>query len=205
MTPAQTKLYWKEWSAARKAGQLSDADRPRLHLEALGYAASSKTLTNEEFDKVLGAFRAISQPFNLNAQVRQIDQPDTRLRHQIRNQFACLQLFVREPCKYVAPILRDRFHVEQLEDLRAESYTRPRVQDSEAGPAGESITDSDLEQIRNTIARCLSSHRRKAGMSEHDMCQRAEVPCRSGCAKCWNAAVARSLQQPVEELVGDPF
>lgn len=193
MTKAQLNLYRREWSAARKAGRLVEADRHRLHVEALGQDKSSLLLSNSEFDQMLAAFRAISQPTNLNAQLAQLDQPRTRLLHRIRDQFACLALFVQHPCNYVAAILRDRFHVEQLEELRADAYTRPRAQASEAGPKGAPITDSDLEQIRNTLARCLSALRRKGRLighatpvtlTEHDMCRLARVPHFRCCNQC---------------------
>lgn len=186
MTPKQKALYFTEWNKARLAGGLDGESRHRLHVEALGHDKSSKDFTNADLDKVLATFRAISQPTSLHAQLRQIDQPRTRLLHRIRDQFACLALFVKDPCKYVAPILQNRFHVtsirganvnkggntfeaglgtqtieDLLEDLRADDYTRPRARASAAGPAGQPISDSELVQIRNTLQRCLSSLRRK--------------------------------------------
>ncbi len=70
MTPKQNNLYWREWSAAHKADP--KADRHQLHVEALGHDKSHLDFTNDDFDKVLGAFRAISRPGDLNAQLRQI-------------------------------------------------------------------------------------------------------------------------------------
>jgi hypothetical protein len=57
------------WHAAKIAGRLEE-DRRRLTCEALGEDKSSKDFTSEDFDKVLAAFRAISQPDSLNAQIR---------------------------------------------------------------------------------------------------------------------------------------
>lgn len=84
MTPAQKTLYWREWAAVTaslKARGLPYGDEARhaLHVKALGRDRSMKVLTNAEFDKVLGAFRSISQPDDLDAQLRQIDQPAERL------------------------------------------------------------------------------------------------------------------------------
>jgi len=85
MTPAQTMLYFREWGAVRKhyTGQgidpkQADAKRHELHRRALGVMKSSKDFTNADLDKVLGVFRAITQPGNLEAQLRQLDQAEKR-------------------------------------------------------------------------------------------------------------------------------
>lgn len=83
MTPAQKALYWREWGACSRAlkaagKKAGDTERHALQYKALGHNRSSTALTNSEFDKVLAVFRAISRPDDLNAQLRQIDQPETR-------------------------------------------------------------------------------------------------------------------------------
>lgn len=83
MTAAQKALYWREWSACRAAlaaagRPATDTDRHKLQYRALGFSKSSSALTNAEFDKVLAIFRAQSKPADLDAQLRQIDQPDVR-------------------------------------------------------------------------------------------------------------------------------
>jgi hypothetical protein len=204
VTPKQTQLYWREWSAAKKAGALTDQDRYALMEEALGLDdVSSKNLTNEQLDKVLAAFRAISRPSSLNTQLRQIEQPRTRLLHKITHQLQLLTLFVEHPCNYAKSILKDRFQTAFLEELSADPHRRPSKTD------GFEITDSELEMMRNTLGRCLSRLRRRGILSdhgraraqlwglggpqrgtpehplalrEHDICQMADVPCR--CAEC---------------------
>lgn len=221
MSPKQKALYWTSWQAAKRAGQLADPDRHRLMFEALGYAASSKSLTNDEFDKVLGAFRAISQPTNLRAQVRQIDQPRTRLLHRIRDQFACLSLFVEHPSKYVAAILRDRFKASEIEALRHVAQTCAGTAQAlnhtdsvcSSPDSGLSTQDSELVCLRNTLARCLSSFRRKSSLTEHDMCQRANVECfRPNCALCRDSKPRRdelresqTISDAHELQTADPF
>lgn len=86
MTASQTRLYWREWGACRKAllrhGYAADeleAQRHRIHIEALGADVSSKKLTNAQLDAVLSSFRAYSRPDDLNEQLRLIDQPEKRL------------------------------------------------------------------------------------------------------------------------------
>lgn len=115
MTKKQTALYWREWAKVRK--DAPDTDRHALHLEALGYERSSKELSNTEFDKILGAMRAISEPWNINAQMRQMDASATRLRYSITR---------KAPQAYIAAILRDRFAGRTLDDLDETELTQLR-------------------------------------------------------------------------------
>ena len=86
MTRNQQALYWRAWGKARahlisrdtaRSGDV-DAMRHKLHLRALGYDKSMIDLNNHEFDHVLAAFWAVSQPSDLEAQLRQQDQPYIR-------------------------------------------------------------------------------------------------------------------------------
>jgi hypothetical protein len=78
-------MYWAEWgrvrdvlrSRGRSTGEI-EATRHTLHRKALGKDRSSKALTNAELDVVLAAFKAVSEGGNLEAQLRQLDQPDWR-------------------------------------------------------------------------------------------------------------------------------
>jgi len=91
MTPKQTSLYWREWGKVR-ARLISDgltseqaaAKRHALHAKALGRDKSHLAFTNQDFDKILAAFRAVYDDSNLDAQLRQIDQPEER-RHALVN------------------------------------------------------------------------------------------------------------------------
>lgn len=161
MTPKQTQLYWRDWNAAKKAGQLTDQDRYELHFEALGEHKSSKDLTNEDLDRVLGAFRAISRPASLNSQLRAQAMPKTRYLYRIAQQLQLLALFVEHPCNYAKSILQDRFNTSFLEDLSADPYLRKSKTDR------FDIDDSELAMMRNTLARCLSKLRRRGILSEH--------------------------------------
>ena len=83
MTSAQNALYWREigaWSRARKARGLpvDSAARHAAHAKALGRDKSHLAFLNPEFDKVLAVLRAESRPDDLNAQIRQLDQPEQR-------------------------------------------------------------------------------------------------------------------------------
>lgn len=86
MTPFQQKKYWWEWSRCREfyAGKgltlgQTEIARHDLHRKALGRNKSSKEFSNADLDKVIAAFRAVWDAANLNAQLRQLDQPEHRL------------------------------------------------------------------------------------------------------------------------------
>jgi hypothetical protein len=55
-----------------------DARRHALHRRALGRDRSSKAFRNADLDKVVAAFRAVWDDTNLNAQLRQLEQPERR-------------------------------------------------------------------------------------------------------------------------------
>jgi len=85
LTKAQNTLYFREWGAAKKAliagGRApkdAEAMRHELHSRVLGYDKPHVRLTNAELDAILGAFRAISRADDVDAQLRQIEQPITR-------------------------------------------------------------------------------------------------------------------------------
>jgi hypothetical protein len=179
MTQKQKWLYINEWNDAKKAGALKESDRHALHIKALGEDKSSKDFSNDDLDKVLAEFRAISKPDSLNDQIRQQEQNRTRLDHRIADQIKCLALFVEDPDKYLRLIFRDRFHVEQVDDL----------------------TDTDLGLLRNTISARLSMMRRTAvtTITEHEMCERAGVQCfRKPCAQCRQRDAAPHMVVMVE-------
>ena len=106
MTRGQVSLYWREWNRVRKAAPATQ--RHDLHVQALGFDVSHKDFTNGDLDKVLAEFRAVSEPWNLNAQMRQLNQPRERLMWSIRQ---------RADRPYWEKIMRDRFKKERLEDL----------------------------------------------------------------------------------------
>ena len=105
MTDKQTKYYWRAWAAAHRADPA--ADRHELTLRALGKTVSSKDLTNREFDRVLAAFAAVSNPDSVNAQMRQSSMPRTRALHTIR----------KAPAEYVQALCADRFGTRNYESL----------------------------------------------------------------------------------------
>src|ERR1019366_4411859 len=86
MTTLQNRLYFREWGRVRAACKQQGfpiPDRHGLHVKALGVDKSHLDFTNEDLDQVLAEFRAISQPDNLAAQLRQQEQPRLRLLYSI--------------------------------------------------------------------------------------------------------------------------
>ena len=103
MTSLQNRLYFREWGRVRTACKQQGfpiPDRHDLHVKALGVDKSHLDFSNEDLDQVLAEFRAISQPDNLAAQLRQQDQPRLRLLYSIRR-------LADEP--YWRAIARDKF------------------------------------------------------------------------------------------------
>lgn len=162
MTPAQQKLYWREWLAAKRAARLEEADRHALHEQTLGTPKSSKDLTNQDLDKILATFRALSHPGDLNSQLRQQNQPRTRLLFAIRHQIKLLGVLVDDPHAYVTAILRDRFHETDIESLRHSL--------EHEDPDGTSVAgDTPLDQMRFTITRAVLRLRQRAGLTPAEL------------------------------------
>jgi hypothetical protein len=91
MSPAQTKLYFREWNGVRMMlrrqgveAKECDARRHELHQQALGYQRSSKDFTNDELDRVLAEFRALTRPADLEAQLGAQAQPARRGMWKVR-------------------------------------------------------------------------------------------------------------------------
>lgn len=136
LTRAQNALYWREWSAAKRAlmpGRETwtkleeETRRHELHREALGHDKSHLDFTNDDFDKVLGALRAISKPGDLNAQLRQVRGAHRRAR------FALDQLIAEHGVdrNYVQGIIDQMFPTRAPAPDRA----RDRWQDEHDQPA----------------------------------------------------------------------
>ena len=128
MTTLQNSLYFREWGRVRTACKQQGfpvSDRHALHVQALGLDKSHLDFSNEDFDRVLAEFRALSQPDNLDAQLRQQDMPRRRLLYTI-------QRLAPEP--YWRAIARDKFgtadetrlDLAQLDQLRITLAARAR-------------------------------------------------------------------------------
>jgi hypothetical protein len=93
MSPAQNKLYISTWIRVKKVltqlggmdAKEADAERHAIHIEALGRDKSSKAFTNEEFDRVLDAFKRRLIVTDHSAAPRAMTEPKKRLLWSIRN------------------------------------------------------------------------------------------------------------------------
>ena len=180
MTKPQTTLYFREWGAVRKADP--SADRHALHAQALGADKSSKDFTNRDLDKVLGAFRAISRPADLAAQIDRSDQPRKRLLWRINSTLKLLALYVEDAEGYVKSIMRDKFDSShgfepEIKDLKSDP--RIRVHPT-TGERQERI--SELEMMAVTLWARLQKFRAAKRHSLHDMFTLAGQPC--PCSVC---------------------
>jgi hypothetical protein len=163
----QLSLHWREFSKATRFCDSLDLPRPdrhTLYTAALGQDKSLRDFTNADLDKVLAGFRALSDPANVQAQLRQLAQPKTRLLYSINRlsaQFVRRQPgdpgsseFVKisdnschAPSGYALAIALDRFGTTDLEQL----------------------SEAQLEQLRNTLADRLAITKRKRKARKTDL------------------------------------
>ena len=121
MTALQNSLYFREWSRVRVACKQQGfpvPDRHSLHVKALGQDKSHLDFTNDDFDRVLAEFRALSQPDNLAAQLLQQDMPRRRLLYSIMH-------LAPEP--YWRAIARDKFGTDDETRLDLAQLTQLRI------------------------------------------------------------------------------
>lgn len=178
MTPAQTKLYWREWAAVRRIDPA--ADRHALHRQALGREVSSKALTNRQLDAVLGVFRSVSRPADVGAQLRQEDQERTRHLFAIEQLLRCVALY-RDADAYLARVIKEKFRGATSLDALGD---KPRIR-CRPGSTDLQEGDSDLQMLRFTLAARLNVLRDEAGDSIHGMKAKAGVRC--DCSVCMKA------------------
>lgn len=139
MNGAQARKYWWEWGRARAfylgrglTHGAADQKRHDLHRKALGSDKSSKCFTNVDLDKVIAAFRAVWDGGNLDAQMRQLDQPEQRLR----------DLHAR------IARLADACGIEGGDDALA-TYLRNFIK----GRSWADLTERDLQQVTGILGR----------------------------------------------------
>jgi len=110
------------WPAAARVIGCSAQDRDR-RLEEISLAlgrpvnSASDIKTNEDFDKVKARMLALSQPANVDAQLKQLDQSHKRLVYAIKGLAA--------PA-YIVAIARGKFHTEDWESLNEHQLTQLR-------------------------------------------------------------------------------
>lgn len=198
MTKAQTSLYFREWGKARKAllnahyePKEADARRLEIHAEVLGIdnfdpqhsphriAVSSKRFNNATLDKVLAAFRALSDSANLNAQLDADNQPLKRataaLRHLQSRMLATneyvdriAQSMFRRPVKHCTlnqvKKLIAALNTHRLRSIKAQrervyeiaaslGYSRGEIKHGSFGDSGESFLQLEAHELRDLYNR----------------------------------------------------
>jgi hypothetical protein len=192
MTPKQTKVYWAAWGAVRKADP--SADRHELHRRAFnGQNKSSKDFnTTTDFDAIMAIFRSISDPANLNAQLRPYRQAEQRITHGRMNHIALLQaLGIEHAENYLSAILKNRFKVAFVSDLSQDPTRKPN---GDRGP-------SQLMQYVYTISARIDKMREQKGWTQHDLYTRAAIDC--PCLACKQSHARQ--QVPVAAESNHPF
>ncbi len=115
MSVDQHRAYWKLLSQVNRALALKTTEerertRKLIHERAFGRPdVSAKEINHlEMFDAFKAECLVIAQPSNVTAQVAQVNQPLTRLKHAIR---------ALAPDPYWQKISESRFHTRDLDDL----------------------------------------------------------------------------------------
>lgn len=121
MTPRQTAMYWSEFQRVRDVllargidKQQIESRRHELHKKALGHHKSSKDFTNADLDRVLAVFFSITEPDNLHAQLKLIDQPELRVRLMRERIYELAEQVVDKPGsegRYIDGLVRKIFRV----------------------------------------------------------------------------------------------
>lgn len=92
----QQMRYFVEWGKAKKvlretmSATEAEAQRHAIHVQALGRDKSSSDFTNDDLDKVLAAFKAISNRAGFREQMEQADQPAKRARFKVTELMSAL-------------------------------------------------------------------------------------------------------------------
>jgi hypothetical protein len=121
VTSSQNCLYWREWAKVRavcKARGWPLPERHDLHISALGADKSHLAFTNADFDQVLAAFRAISQPDDLRAQLDQAAMARRRYLYGLRR---------LAPDPYWKSIARDAFGTDDEDRLTLDQLRKLRM------------------------------------------------------------------------------
>jgi hypothetical protein len=151
LTKPQQQRFWREWSAVKRsllAQSWTDAqietERHAL-LERAGFDSLTQVDHLAGFDRVLSELALLTQPSNLEPQLRESQMPRTRLVFAINALAKKItpSLLGHGQSVYLATILADRWGHTDLDRLSL----------------------ADLTQLRNTLAARLSSKRRRSSTS----------------------------------------
>jgi hypothetical protein len=141
LTPSQQHVFWNKWntivSLAAWTRPEAEAERHAL-LKRAGFASLKDVDKLTGFDRVLAELSAIDHPDDLDAQLREVNMPRTRLIFAVGKLSADMSPS-RAPHAYACAISKDKFGTADI----------------------ESLTDRQLLDLRNTLAARLCVHRRR--------------------------------------------
>lgn len=202
LTNAQ-KAYLKR---LQRSAKMSDADYRAIFPAVTGWqdctSSTDVRLTNEHMDGLIGRLRAISQPDNLQVQLKQQRQPRMRREERLSEIHACLGVYVDDVAGYVARVISDKFGVPGRGSLTLEDLSdHPRFITGRDGKLEE--RPSQLLMLIYTLWSRIQEHRQNAGHSLHDMRIAARVPC--ACAQCRKAALTAPKTPQPAQPVNCPF
>lgn len=155
LSRGQQLLYFREWAAVKRVlmpgretfTKLEENERRHaITIEALGADKSSTDFTNDDFDKVLAAFRAISQPGNLQAQLDALDGRKKRLRFGIMSTARKL-VGAEDADAYVRGV------VSQMHARAGEPRDKKRKGSPLKNARFDQLDEADLEKVRIALSR----------------------------------------------------
>lgn len=192
ITNDQRRKYFGWWRDACKAqgwtkengwtAEMTEDKRHEIQAKAINAVKSSSQLTDEEFDWVKAAFRALAD--NLKGVQETTDKEAGKARRWIwvikHRLTPCLRLYVGNDEAYLAALLRDRFKVFAGLSHWTQLSPSPEVR---LGPRGALVEGpGQLQQFLITVSARVHAHRKEAGDSVHEMNLKARVKCE--CAAC---------------------
>lgn len=166
LTKPQHNRYWREvgrWSKHHKAvtaEQREDA-RKNLHLQTFGDERSAKDVDNDGLTELIGVVAKICEPDNMNAQLRQIEMPKTKLIHRIKGMAepGMIQHLLSQRFTFAVWLRRTHPQMEGMTISQKSKHPAPpeviqEYRDSNASaPLLEDLNEKELQQMRNTLAR----------------------------------------------------
>ncbi|MEN6533068.1 MAG: hypothetical protein ABFD89_05355 [Bryobacteraceae bacterium] len=149
LSKKQTCVFWHEWAACVRLHHwpTSEAETQRKAMLArAGFTSLTKVDKLTGFDHVLAEIKALSQPSDLEAQLRQQNQPRTRL------VYACRKL--ADEAYIVALAASTRFNTSDWTALPMETLEELRI----------TLSDRQVEKRRHGTAetRAIKARARKA-------------------------------------------
>lgn len=173
ITEGQHRKYFREWGKARRVLRAQgipptecDTRRHEIHLEELGEDKSHWDFDNDDFDDVLSEFFAISEPSNLNIQLKLANGRRERRLFRIRK----LARSMGADDRYVQAIV-DQMDARRNDQKRAagedepDKWQRERERDDKPQRKLEDLHPAELTKVM--IA--LRQHEKRVVIAEPEL------------------------------------